>query len=415
MPKICWYLQLHQPYRLRNFEVFEIGVSDRSKVSYFSGDEPDGNDTIFNKVAQKSYLPMLQLLHQLQAQPGFKISLSGSGVFWEQALALQPEIVRLVQQLVRSYRTELLGETYYHSLAGLYDHDEFVEQVQAHRRLIKRLFGYRPTVFRNTELIYSNKMAEFVQELGFMGTLTEGVDRYLEGRTRTQPFKSVANLPLLLKHAQLSDDIAFRYSDRNWSQFPLRPDRYHEWLRQYPDEAVINLFMDFETFGEHQWEADGIFEFVSDFVARVLADPHCSFVTPTEVLSQSKQVSESTEFPIYNVPEPISWADVDRDLTAWTANQLQQDTLRQVYELGPRIKAINIPALTELWRRLQTSDHFYYMCTKWSQDGDVHAYFSPYQDPYEAYRRFAVVLSDLTHRVIAVERLKHTPSMGKHS
>ncbi len=398
MPQICLYLQLHQPDRLRELSLFDVGAI---KSQYFSKGKSDDNRKIFQKVAAKSYLPMLRLLNVLtERHAGFSFALSCSGVFLEQAERYEPEVLRLLQQLAKSGQVEFLAETYYHSLASLYSPAEFERQVRQQYVAVQQLFGLRPKVFRNTELIYSNAVAEQVATLPFpiAGMLTEAVDRYLGGRTKTQVFQSTGtpSLPLLLKHAQLSDDVAFRFSDRSWDWYPLTVDRYLDWVQVYGETELLNLFMDFETFGEHQWEDTGIFDFFTQFVARFLDKKWNTFTTPTKVFSQ---VSRNTTLPVYNVHEPISWADVDRDLTAWRENAFQQDTLRMIYSLESKVLKSKNKKLLSDWRRLQTSDHFYYMCTKWSADGDVHAYFSPYDSPQEAYRRYTIVLADVVGRL----------------
>lgn len=423
MPQLCFYFQLHQPYRLGEYTLFELGRSHE----YFSFE----NKTIFKKVAKKSYLPMLQLLLELLLEvKEFRFTLSLSGVFVEQALEYEPKIIRLLQQLIATGRVELLAETYYHSLASLFSFSEFRYQVNQHTQLMEKVFGVTPEVFRNTELVYSNHIAELVAGLGFIGQLTEAVPRYLGQRPKTQIYRSFSRspLPLLLKHAELSDDIAFRFSDKNWDDYPLTADKYLKWLADYSQEEIINLFMDFETFGEHQWEDTGIFSFFAEVVKRVAQDPWSGFVTPTQVFRQrfrpnalrsqpavttadelyayARNKGQFKKIPVYDVPEPISWADVDRDLTAWVDNELQQDTVRQLYDLEKRILATADTTLINDWRRLQTSDHFYYMCIKWSADGDVHAYFSPYDSPLEAYRRYCIALADVQGRLAQLSQVE---------
>lgn len=398
MSQVCFYFQLHQPYRLTNYSVFDVGVKDRQ---YFKNRKTNANRQIFRKVAHKSYLPMLKLLLKLLKQhPDFKFAISASGVFLEQAKLYSPEVLSLLKQLAKTHRVEYLAETYYHSLSSIYSEEEFKDQVSQHHQLIHSLFNQHPIVFRNTELIYSNYIAWQVEKLGYVGMLTEAVGRYLGGRRRTQIFKSYTGkpLPLMLKHAELSDDIAFRFSDRSWYWHPLSVDRYLGWMSPYGDGEFINLFMDFETFGEHQWEDSGIFEFFEHFVKEFLSKPWNKFVLPGPVLTKAQKKLKQIE--TYDVPEPISWADVDRDLTAWIDNPLQQDSLRQLYKLESKIKSKKDKRLLDDWRYLQTSDHFYYMCTKWSADGDVHAYFSPYEDPFEAYQRYSIVLADLKERLL---------------
>ncbi|MBD3279692.1 MAG: alpha-amylase [Candidatus Pacebacteria bacterium] len=427
MPQLCFYLHLHQPYRLKDYNVFAIG----NDQSYFADEQNLKNQQVFLKVAHKSYFPMLGLLERLLTQhSGFKFALSISGMFIEQAQLFAPEVLVLLQKLVKTGRVELLAETYYHSLAFLYSNKEFVWQINKHQQLIEELFGVKPRVFRNTELVYYNDLVKQLADFQFQGILTEAVDRYLAGHQRTQLFQSHSQptLPLLLKHAQLSDDIAFRFSDKSWPWYPLQVEQYLDWIEIYPENELVNLFMDFETFGEHQWADTGIFEFFASFVAKFLQKPWNQFKTPQELFArfwQNHQSAASTQsgkrtsagsgpfqrhqqqsqgyqqnWPVYDVPEPISWADVDRDLTAWRDNQFQYDSLRVLYELEQPVLESGDPQLIQDWRRLQTSDHFYYMCTKWSADGDVHAYFSPYDSPQEAYRRYSIVLADLKERLL---------------
>ncbi len=412
MPKVCLYFELHQPYRLEDMRVFDIG----NKLDYFEDRGDEINRVVFQKVTNKSYIPMLSLLKKLVYEyPDFKFTFSASGIFLEQALRYSPIVIDLLKSLVKSGQVEVLAETYHHSLAALYSKSEFEVQLKEHAKLVKKIFGVTPKVFRNTELIYSNDIAQLVEDQGYIGTLTEAVDRYLGGRKRTQIFAGMSKnkLPLMLKHAQLSDDVAFRFSDKSWKMYPLTVEKYLEWIGSYQDEDYINLFMDFETFGEHQWKDTGIFEFFSHFVKKFLENKYNQFVTPTEVFEQYEVSSDLTgstvmtssildrnSLPVYDVPEPISWADVDRDLTAWRDNDFQYDTLRLIYDLEKEVLETKNQEIIRDWRRLQTSDHFYYMCTKWFEDGDVHAYFSPYKSPYEAYSRYSIVLADLRERMI---------------
>ena len=405
MPKVCFYFLLHQPYRLTNFAVTDL--SD-PKHEYFCQDCYDQNREVFQKVAQKSYRPMLSLLLDLvQTHPEFKFSFSCSGVFLEQARRWGPEVLDLLTRLSKHRaQVEVVGENYYHSLSALYSEGEFRAQVKKHTALMRELFDIKPITFRNTEMIYNNYIGWQVAKLGFRGILVEGVDRLMQGRQKTQIYRANCDLalPMLLKHAQLSDDIAFRFSQKSWTQWPLTSEKYINWLHDYRDEEIINLFMDFETFGEHQWESTGIFPFFARLVETGCQDSHIQFTTPREQLSPKRFTTKKDwsawvkTLPVYNVDDPISWADEDRDLSAWRANDFQYDTLQKIYELESKIKAKKDARLLADWRRLQTSDHFYYMCTKYFADGDVHAYFSAYDSPYEAYRRYCIVLADLQER-----------------
>ena len=395
MSQVCWYFQMHQPWRLRPYGLFEIG----QKHDYFETEKSldFANQRVLNKVAEKSYRPMLQLLAKLVKQyPSFRFTLSLSGVMLEQLQQFAPDLVVLLQQLVASGQVELLGETYYHSLAGLYDPEEFAEQVEQHRQVIQRVFGVRPRIFRNTELIYTDDIAQQVEKLGFQAMLAEGADHVLRGRPPTRLYHAPhsPNFPLLLKHYQLSDDVAFRFSERSWAGWPLTAEKYAHWLTApFANNELINLFMDFETFGEHQWEDAGIFPFFEQLTHLLSQQENLRFVTPSEVIAHHQPQD------VFSSAEPVSWADVDRDITAWVGNPMQHDVIRLMYELGQAVKAAKNQKLLQDWRRLQTSDHFYYMCTKWAADGDVHAYFSPYGSPYDAYVNFNNVLADVKGRV----------------
>jgi len=405
MPKVCFYFLLHQPYRLTNFAVTDLG-DERHR--YFCDDCRDQNHEVFLKVAEKSYRPMLGLLLKLvEKYPDFKFAFSCSGVFLEQCQAWGQDVLDLLYRLSQHRgQVEIVGENYYHSLSALYSETEFKRQVKMHKDLLRELFDVKPVVFRNTEMIYNNYIGWQVANLGFRGILVEGVDRLMAGRPKTQVYRANCDpaLPMLLKHAPLSDDIAFRFSQKSWSEWPLTADKYCRWLHDYRDEEIINLFMDFETFGEHQWASTGIFPFFEKFVELGCNDEHINFVNPRDELTPKKYRTKKDwaawvkTLPVYNVDEPISWADEDRDLSAWRSNDLQWDTLRKIYDLEKAVWRKKDERLLTDWRRLQTSDHFYYMCTKYFADGDVHAYFSAYDSPYEAYRRYCIVLADLQER-----------------
>ncbi|MBI1975730.1 MAG: polysaccharide deacetylase family protein [Candidatus Vogelbacteria bacterium] len=393
---ICFYFEVHQPYRIRRFRVFDIGGGG----SYFDDDSETNlnNVRILKKVAEKCYLPANRvLLELLERHPEFKISFSFSGVFLEQVEELSKEVLESFRALVRTGRVEILDETYHHSLSFLYSREEFIEQVRLHREAVRRLFGVIPTAFRNTELIYNNELAHVAESLGYSAILAEGADHILGWRSPNFVYRprGAKTIALLLKNYRLSDDIAFRFSSRDWSEYPLRAERYGEWIGAAASSGAktINLFMDYETFGEHQWADTGIFEFMRALPEVLRRNPRLSFATPTEV---ARTIQAEAEL---DVPQYISWADIERDLSAWRSNELQQDALKQVYELEAPIRASRDAGLLSDWRRLQTSDHFYYMCTKWWNDGDVHKYFNPYDSPYEAYIAYMNVLHDMRIRL----------------
>lgn len=390
MKSICFYFQVHQPNRLRHYRFFDIG----NNHDYFDDAQ---NAWLCRRVADKCYLPtnklMLDLINENKGR--FKISYSITGVVLEQFEKYTPEVIESFKALASTGCVEFIGETYYHSLAALKSKSEFKNQVKLHSDKIFELFGQRPSVFRNTELIYSDYIGEIVGDLGFKAQITEGAKHILGWRSPNFLYKSSKNenLVLLLKNFQLSDDIAFRFSQHSWEGFPLTVDKYVKWLNQTQDAECINLFMDYETFGEHQWKETGIFEFLRELPKGVFKKTDFGFSTPSELVDSLKPVSE------IHVPYPISWADEERDLTAWLGNDLQDDAYDQLYELEEEIISSGDKDLIKDWRYLQTSDHFYYMCTKWFSDGDVHKYFNHYDSPYDAYINYMNVLSDFRIRL----------------
>ena len=390
MPALCLYFQVHQPYRLKPYRIFDIG-KDRN---YFNGTNGNlNNKFVLRKVAEKSYLPTNRIILELLKQhPEFKVAFSLTGVILEQFKEFAPEVLKSFQDLVQTGRVELLGETYYHSLSFLYSMEEFAEQVDMHRRTIEKVFGVRPQVFRNTELIYRNDLAKAAEDMGFQGILAEGADHVLGWRSPDFLYRprGTKKIGLLLKNYKLSDDIAFRFSSRSWEEWPLDTGKYGSWINAKQGNAqVVNLFMDYETFGEHQWEDTGIFDFLRALPGELLKSSNNCFITPSEALTLFKPVAE------LDVPHYVSWADVERDLSAWLSNPMQHDALRALYGLRERVLASKSYDILDAWRRMQTSDHFYYMCTKWFADGDVHKYFNPYDTPYDAYLSYMNVLKDL--------------------
>ena len=386
MQSICFYFQVHQPLRLRRYRFFDIGESH----NYF---DDYANAEIVRKVANKCYLPMNALLLELIQRYGerFKVAFSISGVALDQFERFTPEVIDSFRALAQTGCVEFLAETYAHSLSALRDYEEFKRQVALQSKRIHDLFGVTPETFRNTELIYSDEIGKLVSTLGYNQMLTEGAKHILGWRSPNFVYHNpqVPRLKLLLKNFQLSDDIAFRFSNRGWSGWPLTAEKYVHWLTALPgDSQVVNLFMDYETFGEHQWAETGIFEFMRALPGAIFQSSSFNFLMPKEVAAQYQSVG-----PLY-VTHPISWADEERDLTAWLGNELQNEAFSNVYALSERVRALGNDDLTRTWMYLQTSDHFYYMCTKWFSDGDVHKYFNPYDSPYEAFVNYMNVLSD---------------------
>jgi len=393
---IVLYLHAHQPYRVRKYSVFDTAINH----DYF--DEPDydserNNEQVFRKVANKSYRPMNALLEKmLSDHPEFKVSLSITGVFIEQAEKWAPDVIESFKRIIATGRVEVVAETYYHSLAFFYSMVEFEHQVEAHRNKIRELFGVETQVFRNTELSYNDSMAKWADEYGFKGILAEGWDPILQWRSPNYVYKPAGtdNIALLLKNYRLSDDIAFRFGDKNWPNWPLSAETYNDWVNtSATDKQIVNLFMDYETFGEHQWEDTGIFNFYESFIGKWLENPANTCYTVSGAIDAFEPAGE------ISMPHTVTWADTERDLTAWLGNSMQQEALRYIYALEDDIMRTNDIELIGDWRKLQTSDHVYYMCTKWFNDGDVHAYFSPYESPYDAFLYFINVVRDLRWRL----------------
>ena len=393
---IVLYLHVHQPFRVRGYSVFDTA----NKHDYF--DEPcydveRNNEQVFKKVAGKSYRPMNALLEKLlNNHPEFKLSLSITGTFIEQAEKWAPDVIESFKRLVATGRVEIVAETYYHSLAFFYSLTEFEHQVEVHKKKIRELFGVETNVFRNTELSYNDSMAKWAENYGFKGIMAEGWDPILEWRSPNHMYRPAGtkNISLLLKNYRLSDDVAFRFSDKDWIDWPLSADKYNEWVNNCADgKSIVNLFMDYETFGEHQWHDTGIFDFYETFVGKWLDNPDNTFYTVSGAIDEFEPVAE------ISMPNTVTWADNERDLTAWLGNSMQQEALRYIYSMENDILRTNDLELISDWRKLQTSDHFYYMCTKWFTDGDVHAYFSPYQSPYDAFLYYINVVRDLRWRL----------------
>ena len=386
MVSVNFYFQVHQPIRLRKYSVFEIG-----KHSNYFDDQK--NEAIIRKITSKCYLPankvILDLINKTRGK--FKASYSMSGVVLEELERFAPEVIDSFKKLVDTGSVEILDETYHHTLAYLYSKDEFREQVSLHNKKVRQLFGCKPKVFRNTELIYSNEIAKTAEEMGYKAVLAEGADHILQWRSPNFVYrpKGLNNIKLLLKNYRLSDDIAFRFSEKSWKEFPLTAPKFASWVSKINGNGnLVNLFMDYETFGEHQWEDKGIFEFLKHLPHEILKHPDNDFVTPSEAVKKYDDAAE-LDFPNY-----VSWADVERDLSAWTGNKMQQEAMKEIYNLEPYVKLSKNPQMLDQWRKLQTSDHFYYMCTKWFNDGDVHKYFNPYDSPYEAFITYMNILND---------------------
>lgn len=391
---IVLYLHVHQPFRISHYTIFDAGA----RHNYFESgyDSPTNNERIAHKVAEKSYIPTnRKLLELLNTHPEFRLSLSITGTVLEQLENWSPATLRSFQELTETGRVEIVAETYHHSLAFFYSQVEFEEQVRMHREKVQQLFGQTPKVFRNTELSYNNDLAYWADKAGYKGILAEGWDPILDWRSPNFVYRPsyTDNIRLLMKNYKLSDDIAFRFGDRNWAEWPLTADKFTHWLNETKDATNFNLFMDYETFGEHQWSESGIFDFLHHLPEQWLQTEGNTFMTVSEAIDAFEPVD------VVDTPQTTTWADTERDLSAWVGNPMQQEAIRALYDVQKHVMESGDLQLIDDWRKLTTSDHFYYMCTKWFSDGDIHAYFSPYDTPYEAYMNFMNAWHDLQYRL----------------
>jgi len=396
MASVVFYFQVHQPNRLRRYTIFD------SDMNYF---DDWRNEEICRKIAEKCYLPSNQLMLELIRRHAgeFRVTFSLTGTVIEQLARWAPEALDSFRRLADTGCAEFICETYYHSLAFLYNRKEFIEQTRQHRELMASLFNQRPRIFRNTELTYNNDVAAVVEEMGFDAILTEGADHVLGYRSPNFLYSppNCQRLKLLMKNYRLSDDLAFRFGNRDWAEWPLTAERFATWIDAIEGKAAVcNLFMDYETFGEHQWADTGIFEFMRTLPAHVLRRDN-AFLTVGEAVDRCPSVGEM------DVPHMISWADTERDISAWLGNSMQANALHDVYTLADDVLTSGDEPLIDSWRKLQTSDHFYYMCTKFFADGDVHKYFNPYESPYDAYINYMNILDSIRARVAKPKTSKH--------
>lgn len=391
MKTICLYFQVHQPFRLRRYRFFDIGNDH-----YYYDDYT--NESIIRKIADNCYLPANKILKEIIDEYGckFKIAFSISGLAIDQFELYAPDVIESFKDLAKTDCVEFLAETYAHSLVSLKSENEFRKQVTKHQNKVEELFGKRPQVFRNTELIYSDGIGAMVYNMGFKAMLTEGAKHILGWKSPNYLYCNALEpkLKLLLKNFKLSDDIAFRFSNQGWDEYPLTTEKFVNWLNDLDkEEETVNIFMDYETFGEHQSKETGILDFLKSLPKTVFENSEFEFGIPTEIAKKLQPISA------IHVPHPISWADEERDLTAWLGNELQEDSFNKLYDLNERIQKSDDMFLQQDWEYLQCSDHFYYMCTKFFSDGDVHSYFNPYESPYDAYINYMNVLNDFTVRL----------------
>ncbi|MBO7242827.1 MAG: glycoside hydrolase family 57 protein [Alistipes sp.] len=384
MKTVCFYFQVHQPWRLKTYRFFNMG-NDHNYLDDFT------NRAIMQKVARECYLPMnallLNLINEHKGALRCSFSITGSAV--EQFKAYAPEVLESFKRLADTGCVEFLGETYSHSLSSLYSVEEFKQEVKLHSQMLKEEFGVKPTTFRNTELIYSDDIAKAVEGMGFKAMLAEGARHILGWKSPNFVYTDAVDnkLRLLLRNYKLSDDIAFRFSNEGWPEWPLTADKFAQWVASENGD-VVNLFMDYETFGEHQKASTGIFDFMKALPAALLATGEVEFATASEAAKRLQPVA------VLHCPYAMSWADEERDVTAWLGNDLQNEAFNKLYALAPKVKKVKNKDFEFVWHFMQNSDHFYYMATKWFSDGDVHSYFNPYDSAYEAFINYMNVLAD---------------------
>jgi len=388
---ICFYFQVHQPFRLKRYRFFDLG-HDHYYYDDFS------NESIMRKVAENCYLPaneiMLDLI--LKNKGKFKVTFSLTGLVINQFRLYAPEVLESFKKLADTGMVEFLAETESHSLASIKTRSEFERQINSHREMMKKFLGIETTSFRNTELIYSDQIGSWVADMGFKSMLTEGAKHVLGWKSPNYLYCNSVNprLKILLRNFVLSDDIAFRFSNRSWAEWPLTADKYASWINKLaPKSELINVFLDYETFGEHNHKSTGIFDFIQHLPGAILKKTPFKFMTPTEVTDYLQPVSA------ISVPSPISWADEERDITAWHGNELQVAALEKLYQMTDKVNQCEDVQIKKDWEYLQASDHFYYMATKFFSDGAVHAYFNPYDTPYDAFMNYMNVLSDFEIRL----------------
>ena len=395
MPDVCLYFQVHQPNRLLPRDSFPIGEN----AVY---EDEAMNIRILNKVAENCYLPANRMFQRLVEENDgrFRMALSISGIVIEQMERYRPDVLESFKRLVATGSVELLAETYHHSLAFVHSNKEFDRQVELHLQKLENVFHVRPRVFRNTELIYNNAIAAKAETMGFDGIIAEGVERNLNGRSPNFLYRAptTARIKTLLRNIPLSDDLGFRFSDPNWPGYPLTSEKFADWIAGCEGD-VVNLFMDYETIGEHHWDDTGIYNFWQAIPA-ALIEAGLQWVTPTEAVELYRASQE------YSSEAITSWADTERDLSAWMGNVMQQEAISKVHHLEQEILAVNDPDLTDTWAKMQTSDHFYWMSTKGGPDGSVHKYFTPYPSSSDAYTYFMNVLADLQIRLRRAQEQK---------
>ncbi len=388
---ICLYFQVHQPFRFRRYRFFDIGESEYYYDDYV-------NESAIKKIASRCYLPanrmMLELIKKYEGQ--FKITFSISGIALDLFELYAPEVLDSFRNLAGTGHVEFLAEAHAHSLVSLADSDEFRFQVTEHSKRIESLFGARPKVFRNTELIYSDEIGNRVADMGFAGILSEGARHILGWKSPNYLYYNASHprLKVLLRNFRLSDDLAFRFSRQSWKEWPLTADKYAYWLKKLNrKDELVNIFLDYETFGENHKAESGIFDFFKALPEKIFKNRDFEFATPSMIISSMQPVG-----PI-SVPYPVSWTDEERDLSAWLGNDMQNEAFNKLFGLRSLVRKTSDNKILTDWYNLQTSDHFYFMSTKVFTDEEVHKYYNPYESPYDAFINYMNILSDFTQRL----------------
>ncbi len=387
MKSICLYFQIHQPFRLKRYRFFDIG-----KDHYYYDDF--ANDDVITRIARNSYLPVVESMKEMiEASNGqFKAAFSISGVALEQLEMYVPELIDALKSLAQTGCVEFLSETYSHSLSSLSEVEEFRAQVKAHDEKIYTLFGQKPKVFRNTELIYSDEIAGMIAGMGFKGVITEGAKHILGWKSPNYLYNSMAapKLKMLLRNEKFTDDIARRFSDYEWSEYPLTAEKFIKWVSETPaEEPIVNIFMNCEALGEGNLRESGIFDFFKA-LPRFAAEAGIGFITPSEAVSKLRPVDA------LSVPYPMSWTDEARDVSTWLGNRLQNEAFHKLYALAERVRMCDDRRIKQDWNYLQASDHFFFMSTKY---GAGKSSYSPYETPFDAFINYMNVLSDFIVRV----------------
>jgi alpha-amylase len=395
MPSISFCFRVHQPYRLNQYDIKNIGV-------LHNYDNYSANAAAINTVADESYLPANEIiLSQIKRSDGkFRVAFSISGTVLELLQQYRPDVIDSFKKLIQTGCVEILAETYNNSLSWLHSKKEFTAQIEKHGLFVKELFNVQPLIFRNTELIYNNELANFIAAAGYKGILCEGLSKILKGRTANQTYALPGNADfgVLLRNVELSDDIAFRFGATGWCQHPLTAEKFAEWVHRHTsaDTCNINMLFDYETFGIHKKKVTGIFDFLSHLPDAVLANPEFKFKTPTEALDNC--------FPkdIYDVPEIISWEDKNNDCCLWGENVMQHNTIRKIYSLENMVLKSENAKTIDTWRKLQAADYFYFMSAHQRCEGDAYHLLNPFAFPKEAYDTYNNILTDFEISIIKI-------------